>query len=171
VNDATPITYWSTDVAGNKEAPNTLTPQSDTTAPVTTASTDPTGWTNGKVDVTLTAADAGGSGLDTTWYQIGNGPATPYSGPITATDATPITYWSTDKAGNKEAPNTLTPQIDTTAPPPRRHRRRLADQRPDRERDHRRHRRLRRGPARLHRGRHRPGPARRGRLVPGDRRR
>jgi hypothetical protein len=116
VNDATPITYWSTDVAGNKEAPNTLTPQSDTTAPVTTASTDPTGWTNGEVDVTLTATDAGGSGLDTTWYQIGNGPAIAYSGHFSVNDATPITYWSTDVAGNKEAPNTLTPQIDTTAP-------------------------------------------------------
>ena len=116
VSDATPITYWSTDKAGNEEAHNTLTPQIDTTAPVTTASTDPSGWTNGSVQVTLTAADTGGSGLDTTWYKVGDGDAQAYSGPFTATDATQISYWSTDKAGNEEAHNTLTPQIDTTAP-------------------------------------------------------
>ena len=115
-SDATPITYWSTDKAGNEEAHNTLTPQIDTLAPVTTAATDPSGWTNGSVQVTLTASDKGGSGVATTYYRIGDGDAQTYSGPITATDATPITYWSTDKAGNEEAPNTLTPQIDTTPP-------------------------------------------------------
>ncbi len=114
--DASQITYWSTDKAGNEEAHNTLTPQIDTQAPVTTAATDPKGWTNGAVKVTLAASDKGGSGLDTIWYQIGDGSATAYSGPITATDASQITYWSTDKAGNEEAHNTLTPQIDSQAP-------------------------------------------------------
>ncbi len=116
VSDATPVTYWSTDRAGNAEQVNTLDPQIDTTAPVTTATTDPTGWTNGSVQVTLSASDAGGSGLATTYYKIGDGDPQTYSGPFAVSDATPVTYWSTDNAGNSESAKTLTPQIDTTAP-------------------------------------------------------
>ena len=114
--DATQITYWSTDKAGNVEGKNTLTPQIDTTMPVTTASTSPSGWTNGSVQITLAASDKGGSGLDTTWYQIGDGAAKAYDGAFPVNDATQVTYWSTDAAGNVEGKNTLTPQIDTTMP-------------------------------------------------------
>ena len=118
VSDATPVTYWSTDKAGNEEQPETLTPQIDLTAPVTTATMDPSGWTDHDVTVTLAASDTGGSGVDTTSYKIGNGDPQTYSGPFTVSNATPIAYWSTDTAGNVEdaTSNMLTPQIDTTAP-------------------------------------------------------
>jgi len=116
VSDATTVTYWSTDNAGNVEADNTLTPQIDTVAPVTTATTDPSGWTNGSVQVTLSATDQGGSDVASTSYRIGNGAVQTYDEPFTVSDATTVTYWSTDNAGNVEAGNTLTPQIDTVAP-------------------------------------------------------
>jgi hypothetical protein len=114
------ISYYAVDAAGNKGETTTKTLAIDSKAPITTAATDPSVWTKGTVQVTLSADDTTAglatSGLDAIWYQIGNGPATAYSGPITAADATQITYWSTDKAGNEEAHNTITPQIDSTAP-------------------------------------------------------
>jgi hypothetical protein len=115
--DATQISYWSTDVAGNKEIPQTLTPQIDTQAPVTSATTDPSGWSNAPVQVTLAATDKGGSTLDATYYKVGlTGTTQTYTKPFSVSDATPVSYWSTDVAGNKEIPQTLTPQIDIQAP-------------------------------------------------------
>ena len=116
VDNATTVTYWSTDNAGNVEAPQTLTPQIDKQAPVTTATTDPSAWTNGSVQVTLSATDTGGSDVAATSYQIGSDAPQTYSGPFTVDNATTVTYWSTDNAGNVEAPQTLTPQIDKQAP-------------------------------------------------------
>ena len=111
------VTYWSVDAVGNSETPQSGFVNIDTAAPVTSAGTDPTGWTNGPVTVTLSATDTGGSGLDTTYYQIGaSGPPQIYTVPFSVSDATPISYWSTDLAGNIEGANTLTPQIDTTPP-------------------------------------------------------
>ena len=111
------VTYWSVDAVGNSETPQSGFVNIDTAAPVTSAGTDPTGWTNGLVTVTLSATDTGGSGLDTTYYQIGaSGPPQIYTVPFSVSDATPVSYWSTDLAGNIEGANTLTPQIDTTPP-------------------------------------------------------
>jgi len=116
LTDGTPLSYWSVDNAGNVEQAQTLTPQIDTTRPTTSATPNPSGWTKGPVTVTLAASDSGGSGLKATYYQVGSGQATPYSAPITLTDATPVSYWSVDNAGNVEVAHTITPQIDTSAP-------------------------------------------------------
>ena len=117
VSDATQVTYWSTDLAGNKEDATSFTPQIDKLAPHTVASTAPAGWTNGPVQVTLTATDTGGSTLDKTYYKIGaTGATQTYTTPFAVSDATTVTYWSTDLAGNKEADQQLTPQIDKLAP-------------------------------------------------------
>ena len=110
------VDYYSVDAAGNAEPSRTGYVNIDTQAPATTATTDPSGWTNGSVQVTLDATDAGGSKAVATFFQIGAQDPQSYSGPFTVDDATQITYWSTDGAGNSETPLTLTPQIDKLAP-------------------------------------------------------
>ena len=115
VSSAATVTYWSIDNAGNVEPADTLTLQIDTMAPVTTATTDPSGWTNKPVQVTLAASDQGGSDVAATYYTL-DGTQHTYSGPFQVDTAGAITYWSVDNAGNVEPANTLTPQIDTVAP-------------------------------------------------------
>ena len=110
------VTYYSTDNAGNVEAQKTLSLRIDATAPATSARAVPATWTNGSVTVALTATDTGGSGLDKTWYKIGDAAAVSYSSAFSVSDATAISYWSTDAAGNAETARTLTPQIDKTSP-------------------------------------------------------
>ena len=110
------ISYYAVDGAGNQSTPVTRSLWIDGTPPITTASASPAGWTNGSVTVTLSASDSGGSGLAATYYKVGGGQRQTYSVPFTVTDATPVTYWSTDGAGNSETANTLVPQIDTTPP-------------------------------------------------------
>ena len=67
--------------------------------------------------VTLTATDTG-SGVASTTYSINGETWTAYVNPfsITAEGTTTILYYSSDKAGNKEATNTLIIKIDKTAP-------------------------------------------------------
>jgi plastocyanin len=84
--------------------------ESDTLAPATTATLDPPnpgpgGTYAGPVTITLTATDAGGSGVDLTRYRIDGGADTPYGGPITVSAPGPhsVAYASTDNAGNAEA--------------------------------------------------------------------
>ncbi len=113
------VYYWSTDTAGNAETPGAIQAHIDTTAPVTTASPDPAGWTNGEVTVTLSASDTGGSGLDQTYYQIDDGQVQTYAPdnqPLLSSSAQVLSYWSTDTAGNSEDPQSFQAQIDTTPP-------------------------------------------------------
>jgi photosystem II stability/assembly factor-like uncharacterized protein len=94
----------------------------DTTAPTTTASLSPSpvnGWYPANPTVTLSALDdANGSGVEETDYQLDGGPTQAYSAPFTVTgDGThTLLFWSIDSAGNTEATNTLSFQVDTTAP-------------------------------------------------------
>ncbi|HLM58273.1 MAG TPA: pectinesterase family protein [Pyrinomonadaceae bacterium] len=100
-------------------------PTADTVAPVTAAalSREPNaeGWHNADVTVTLAAADnAGGSGLHEIIYSV-NGAThhvhgTPAGIPVNAEGATVITFYAKDKAGNTEAPQTVTVKLDKTAP-------------------------------------------------------
>jgi hypothetical protein len=88
----------------------------DRTAPTTSLSGVSNAWVNGAVAVSLSATDKL-SGVDTTTYSVDGG--TPQSGSsfTLSTDGEhTITYLSTDKAGNAEAPQTAHVKIDKTAP-------------------------------------------------------
>ena len=122
------VTYFSTDFAGNAEAPQTGYVNIDS-APVTTATpslagTATSNWRTTSLTVTLTATDAG-SGIARTSYGIDGGPTLTYVGPfeVSGPGSHAVTYFSTDKAGNAEQPQTGYVNIDsappvTTATPP-----------------------------------------------------
>jgi hypothetical protein len=105
------IKYFSVDEAGNAETAKTSpAAQVDKQAPVTTDDV-PAAWQNGDVTVTLTADDAGGSGVDATYYEVGTDPADPTTGSPTYDPANKpvlhdgelIKYFSVDAVGNTEA--------------------------------------------------------------------
>ena len=112
------ISYCSTDAAGNLEETRTATVRIDTTDPVTSDDA-PSGWQDHPVSVTLTASDAGGSGLAVTEYKLdGDSDWTPYLSPVPVVsdgDHT-LVYRSRDNAGNTEDVRTVHVKIDTTAP-------------------------------------------------------
>ena len=111
------LIYRSRDVAGNAEAEKTATVRIDTTAPVTSDDAA-TGWSNGPVTVSLSATDAGGSGVVKTEYRL-DGAATWITGTSVAVSGQGVhtlAYRSTDSAGNTESEKTATVRIDTTAP-------------------------------------------------------
>jgi hypothetical protein len=93
----------------------------DTTPPVTTATSGPApnanGWNNTSVTVTLTATDDL-SGVDHSEFNLDNTSWTLYSGPtaITTDGLHAFQYRSVDKAGNVETVHTLTVKIDQTPP-------------------------------------------------------
>ena len=121
------VRYLSVDQAMNVETGGSQlisVGASDTTAPVTTVRCDAaacsTGWYRAPVTVTLSAIDAGGSGLSSTHYTTdGTAPslASPlYTGAFAANQTTTVRYASWDVAGNKEANKTATIRIDAAAP-------------------------------------------------------
>lgn len=113
----------ATDVAG-KNASFVSTPpiNIDLTAPATTASINGNlglnGAYTGPVTVTLTATDAL-SGVAGTGYVLDGAPVQGYAAPIPVSgDGThTLIYSSNDKAGNAEAPKTVTFKIDSATPP------------------------------------------------------
>ncbi|HZO88112.1 MAG TPA: hypothetical protein VFB38_07200 [Chthonomonadaceae bacterium] len=117
----TTLSFFATDNAGNTEAPKKLAVGIDKTAPTTTASVSgaagANGWYAGKVTITLTAADSL-SGVATTSYTLDGGTEQTYSAPVIVADdgAHTLAFWSVDKAGNKEAAQSLQVKIDATAP-------------------------------------------------------
>jgi hypothetical protein len=106
----------------------------DSTPPTTTAQGKvgtgsaayaPGSWTNQPVQVTLSAKDnAGGSGVNASYYKLDGGPATQYAPgsniTVSGEGKHTLTYWSTDFAGNAEDQtvpgNTIAIDIDTTQP-------------------------------------------------------
>ena len=105
--------------------PNVAASVYDVIAPVTTASQSPAataaGWNNSAVTVRLSAVDdPGGSGIAKTSYTVDGGATQIYASntpPVISGAGThPVTYWSTDKAGNVEGSKSLTIKIETTAP-------------------------------------------------------
>jgi peptidoglycan/xylan/chitin deacetylase (PgdA/CDA1 family) len=128
VGATTTFHYFSVDVAGNTESPSSrtvtvnVTPQ-DTTAPITAVACNGgscQNWFRSAVTITLSGSDAGGSGLNRTYYTLnGSTPTTSstvYAGPFTVTSTTTVRFFSTDNAGNAEAVQTASAQIDTAAP-------------------------------------------------------
>ena len=93
----------------------------DVTEPVTTATGlqagGHSGWRNKAQQVTLKSSDTG-SGVAATFYRIGTGKVTTYTGPFTIATAGShaVSYWSVDAAGNTEAGHTAYVNIDTGRP-------------------------------------------------------
>lgn len=104
-----------TDRAGNMGTGTSQTLKIDLTPPSTGVSSAPT-WSTADVPVTFSPAD-GLSGVASTTYEIDGGPTqTGTSAVVSGEGSHTVTYRSTDVAGNVEATNTTTINIDTEAP-------------------------------------------------------
>ncbi|MFB5088838.1 hypothetical protein PGC35_16895 [Psychrobacillus sp. PGGUH221] len=109
------VSFYSVDVAGNKEEVQTIEIKADLIAPTTTA-TAPSEWTNEDVVVKLQAQDAE-SGVEKTFYSI-NGSAFVEGDTFTVQQEGihTIQFYSVDLAGNVEESNTIKVKIDKTVP-------------------------------------------------------
>lgn len=103
------------DRAGNTRAATLGGIRIDRTAPITTASA-PAGWQSVAVTVRLAATDAL-SGVAATHYSVDGRPTQDGSSLTISGEGThQVTYWSVDRAGNREVPSTVTVLVDTTPP-------------------------------------------------------
>ena len=112
-----------TDAAGNVSAPSIVgSRRVDNTAPVTTASGVPSGFSATDVTVTLNPTDSG-SGVSDTLYSVDAGPTqhgtsvlipAPVNGSNDGSHT--ITFQSVDNAGNVESQHSVSVQIDATPP-------------------------------------------------------
>jgi outer membrane protein assembly factor BamB len=115
------VNYWSTDVAGNVEAQQSTSVKIDVSAPTTQASvaslSSSNGWYQNPAQVSLNASD-GGSGVANTFYAVDGGGAQTYSAPVIVTGdgSHTVNYWSVDAVGNVESQQTLTVNVDASAP-------------------------------------------------------
>ena len=89
----------------------------DYTPPVTTAIGLSDRWAATDVTLTLPATDDL-SGVASTYVRVGSATASAYSAPLrlTSEGETTLTFWSVDRAGNREADNIATVRIDKTPP-------------------------------------------------------
>ena len=119
------VKYRAFDVAGNAEAVKSLTVQVDGAAPSSTIACNGSACTSSfygaAVSVTLAASDTGGSGLSKIVYTTdGSTPSltngSVYSGAFNVASTATVKYRAFDVAGNAEAVNGQTVQVDTTAP-------------------------------------------------------
>jgi hypothetical protein len=118
------ICYWSVDLLGRAEAPHTgyvNIHEGDSAPPTTTATGLRPWWMQVWVssqDVTLTADDAGGSGVDQIYYSVDGGPYATYAGTFTlsASGSHSVYYYAVDNAGNEESPQDGYAAIDATPP-------------------------------------------------------
>lgn len=103
------------DKAGNTVSATSAPVNIDKTAPTTDASA-PSGWVNGDVKVTLSPHD-GLSGVASTHYAVDRGDEqTGTTVTLSTQGSHTIAYYSVDQAGNVEQTNSVTVQIDKTAP-------------------------------------------------------
>ena len=116
------VEYYSEDVAGNREAVQSVQVPVDTTPPATTATPAGTagnaGWWRSDVQVSLAASDAA-SGVAFTRYRVDGAAAwIDYAHPfvVSGDGAHTVEYRSWDRAGNTEAVQTLDLRIDTASP-------------------------------------------------------
>ncbi len=116
------VSYYATNSVSVQSVHETGYCNIDLTKPTTTATglqtSATTGWQTASQSVTLSPSDTGGSGLASTTYTVDGGSATPYTVlfVISANGSHPVTYFSTDNAGNAETTHTGYVNIDTQAP-------------------------------------------------------
>ena len=118
--------FWSVDRAGNIEYQHSVgftvaaAVVTDFTRPVTVSSFNPSSGAiyNSARPVTLTPADAGGSGLKATYWRIDAGAYTSGTSFTVSGDGVhTFSYYSTDNANNAETPNVSNSfRLDTIAP-------------------------------------------------------
>jgi fibronectin type 3 domain-containing protein len=109
------VSFYTVDNAGNKEETKTVEVKVDKAAPETNSDA-PTDWVNGEVQVNLTAND-NQSGIAQTYYSI-NGSEYVEGTTFTVDQegVNQVSFYSVDKAGNKEAAKVVEVKIDNTAP-------------------------------------------------------
>ena len=114
------ITFSSKDQANNSEALQSMTVKIDVSAPSTQAAVSgnsSNGWYQNPAQVSLTSSD-GASGVANSFYKIDGGVVQTYAAPfnLSGDGSHVVNYWSVDTAGNTEAQQSVTVQIDTTSP-------------------------------------------------------
>jgi hypothetical protein len=117
--ETTTVKWLAEDLAGNTST-GEATFVIDNEAPTTTASFSPPeqGGYYRNPTITLSATDNGDAGIEKTEYSLDGGSLTLYSGPFQVTgdgDHT-LSFFSTDKAGNVEAPVSVSFKVDGTKP-------------------------------------------------------
>ncbi|KAA0548785.1 hypothetical protein FZW96_06915 [Bacillus sp. BGMRC 2118] len=109
------ISYYSVDQAGNREPVQTSTVKIDKTAPVTVSNVTEE-WANEDVVVTLTSTDEH-SGLSATYFSINGSPyqqGTMFT--VKQEGVNTVSFFTTDRVGNREQAQTAVVKIDKTAP-------------------------------------------------------
>ncbi|WP_186326780.1 OmpL47-type beta-barrel domain-containing protein [Cytobacillus oceanisediminis] len=109
------VSYYSVDNAGNVEEVKTETVSIDTQAPETKSNIEDS-WYKGEVEVSLSVTD-NLSGVENTFYSVDGSEyqeGTLFK--LTEEGIHEVSYYSVDKAGNKEAVKTEEVMIDKTAP-------------------------------------------------------
>jgi outer membrane protein assembly factor BamB len=114
------VFYWSADLAGNYESLQFLDIKIDVTPPSTQAAAGgviSNGWYRNPAQVYLTASDSD-SGVRNSYYTIDGGATQTYASTfnVTGGGSHTINYWSVDAIGNTEPHQSLTVQVDVTAP-------------------------------------------------------
>jgi hypothetical protein len=120
------FTVDATDAAGNHtQRVSTYVVSAPPPPPTVTASTNPAGgWQRTPVTVSLTASDGNGPGVTSITYRATGGtlaPETVVPGSsaqvvVSADGATTLTFWATDAAGASGSQQSITVQVDRTAP-------------------------------------------------------
>ena len=124
VSSNTTVKFRAWDLAGNAEATHTQVIKVDNAAPTSSVTCNGTtcsgGWYTGSVLATLSAVDAGGSGVAAIRYTTdGTSPTATsplYSAPLSLSSTTTLKFRAWDNNDNAEPVNTQLVQVDETAP-------------------------------------------------------
>jgi len=115
------VEYYATDIAGNTGTVQTvLVGDDDDVAPEVSIALDGSmseGWYTTPVTVTLSASDAGGSGLQAIHYRLDGGSWVTYTAPfqVTASGTHTLEFYAEDNFGNQDADSRVL-KVDVSAP-------------------------------------------------------